>query len=1077
MKNYLFFILLILCYQNVNSQTIYYVRQDLINQEFFLSLYDVQTCESTDVLPIDFSSYDSPFVLDLAITPTGDFYFLVATYDTSQNTIVGPSILFKLDLATNAASIEATLPYLCNSLVCDQNNVLYAAGDGFYSYNIATSIGQNHGPLNFIPSGDLMIIDGEIICATFSPLNRLMKINVNTPNQSTVYAQFVLPSGNTVWGMVAIPASCDSTSVFFASANGINLAGTSLVFEYDLNTQSASFLCTASNQISGFTSPEEFNFYNCSIHLDLDADGSSGAPPTDWQAPQRCTAGSLPVADTDATYYSGFYTDSIRLRLLAPTPDAPLEYLTAMPSGVVSASGQGTGWLTLLTSASVALSTVNADFESVLRSVRWHDDAVPSTPGLRTVQVIAFDSEGYSDTSYAFLPVPILVSAGLDTTFEVCADVLPFPLLTPGSSAGGAWSPLPSGVFSPQTDQAGTFLYTVENGLCPADTAFATVIVQALPVFSLEQDTAVCSNNFPVLIDAPAMVLWQDGSNVTTFNATQPGTYWAEQTNAAGCQFRDSILVSVRPVYSTMESALPCYGQPYTWNGKTLINDTLICSNFIALNGCDSTHCLDLKHFYPTLALDTSICGNQTLQWLGQAYSLSGIYVDTISLNGCFTSTKLMLEITPLDSVAEILTICHGEVFNVGGQTFSTSGQYLVTLPNPGNCDTILKLDLTVRPSEQSSQTISLCPGESFVFNGDSLKTPGIYTAKYDAVSGGCDSTATLTLFLYSAISPMITGDTVFCNGAETTLSVENSAKYQWSSGESTANLNTSTPGVYAVTVTSVDGCTTSTAVTVFELPPLLIEWLAGDPLCHGEGTGFAELTSIIGGVEPLSFQLNGTAPTAAPEFDALPAGNWEILATDAEGCTSTFSFGLSDPPELTVELGPSQILEYGDLYPIPVQVSQTGTFNFVWTPSNWLDCANCPNPVATASEEITYILVLTDADGCEASDNLSLSIKLGQGEVYIPNIISPNDDGANDGLSVYGNPKLVRAVDLFRVYDRWGDLLFESKSVALNNESSGWNGEQRGRPVLPGVYVWYAEIQLNDGTKLQKSGDVTVLR
>ena len=813
--NYLLpFIMLLMVSSQALTQSLYYVRQDFNNGPYFLSLYNTQTCQSTDVSPIDFSDLITPIVLDLAVTPSGDFYFLTATYVQATAQLIEPYCIMKFDATADTTSIAATIPYFCNSLVCDGNGILYAAGEDLYSYNTWTNIGFDHGFLNFTPSGDLTIINGKLYCASYFPPDNLMEVNIETPSQSTVFAHFVLPEFEYVWGIVSIPESCDSTSIFFAAAELIDY-GPSSVYQYNLEDQSLTFYCTAPAQITGFTSPDEFNSYDCTVHLNLDADASSGAPFTDWQAPLLCVSGSLMVADSDATYYSGFYTDSIRFRLLGPAPDAPLEYLSALPSGTISASGQGTGWLSLTSITGTSAATTNADYQAVLRTVRWHDDANPPTPGSRTVQVIAFTAGGYSDTAYAYLPVPPMLSAGKDTAFTVCADAQSFTLLAPGSIPGGLWSPmLAGGVFLPQSDSSGMFAYTVGGGFCPADTAFVTVDVLPLPSFSLGQDTSVCSNHFPFLLTSTAPVVWQNGNNASTFEVTQPGKYWAERVNAAACRFRDSISVLASPVYSTTTFAQPCHGQAYTWNGQNFTRDTVVCTNFVALNGCDSTPCLQLTYFYPSLVLDTSICGNQTLSWQGQDLSSTGIYTDTLLLNGCLTATVLFLEVYPLDTMVEHITICNGESFSAGGQVFSSPGQYFVPLHNLISCDTILRLDLTVRPTAESTQTAFICPGAYYVFDGDSLTIPGDYTAKFNIQTSECDSTVTLTLMLFPAPAPQITGDTVFCNGGGATLSAGTFAAYQWSGGASTASLNTNSAGIYSVTVTSANGCT-ATAVKI----------------------------------------------------------------------------------------------------------------------------------------------------------------------------------------------------------------------------------------------------------------------
>ena len=121
-------------------------------------------------------------------------------------------------------------------------------------------------------------------------------------------------------------------------------------------------------------------------------------------------------------------------------------------------------------------------------------------------------------------------------------------------------------------------------------------------------------------------------------------------------------------------------------------------------------------------------------------------------------------------------------------------------------------------------------------------------------------------------------------------------------------------------------------------------------------------------------------------------------------------------------------------------------------------------------------MLVLTNASGCTATGSLLLRIKKSE-NIYVPNVFSPNGDGENDFLAIYGSESLSQTVNLFQVYDRWGSLLFERRDFGLNDVSSGWDGKCRGKYVLPGVYVWLAELRLSDGSLVKKSGEVTVVR
>jgi len=1072
------FILIIGCLSSTSQlcfgQTFYYVRNEpyLGNPafgEWYLNCFDVNNCQDTTIVHIDTSGIGFPMIVsDLAICPNGNYYVSL------QNTLSG-TMLAEVNPQTGSVIPFDTLPnslfppYIITALVCGEDNVLYGSGGGrFYSYDLLSATSNDYGFITPYPISDLTFRDGVIFATTATVF---LQIILNPPVATVIDSIPEILIGPTCLATELI--SCDSQITYLTVPEKINLPNQ--VFWLNPMTLDTGYLCDMPYRTWGIAT-NEFKKLDCTVRLNLDPDTSSNAPPTDWQSLPLCAPGSLIVADTDATYYSGYHTDSIRIRLLAPAPDSPLEYLTATAFGSVGVSGQGTGWLRLAAASSTAVVVANIDYQSALRSVLWHNDAPQPTPGLRTVEVIAFASGNRTDTSYAYLPVQSLFSAGQDTTFSVCADAAPFSVLSPASTAGGVWSPtLAGGVFSPQSDLPGTYSYTIENGLCPADTAYMSLEILPLPVFSLGQDTNVCINQLPLPLAAAGISLWQDGSSSALFTVIQSGVYWAELTDANGCRFRDSIFVSALPSISTSGAVQSCYGQSYNWNGQNLISDTTVCASFTGLNGCDSTHCLSLTFFYPALTLDTSICSGQVFTWMGNSYATAGDFIDTVLNSGCLTVINLHLNVRPQDTVTQSISICNGENYTIGGQTFSTSGQYYVTVQSVASCDTVLRLDLQVRPPIETVIMANICPGDQYVFGIDTLTIPGNYTASIQTVEG-CDSTLSLSLELLIAPTPQITGDTSICNAASITLSAGFFAAYLWSEGTTTANISVSTAGLYSVMVTAANGCTAIAETDVSEFPPIVAAWIPGNPLCHGDSTGFIELTNITGGIEPILFSLNGGTETNLPIFEALPAGAWEIFVTDAAACTASFLFTLDDPPALAVELGTSPELEVGDTYSIPVQANQSGVFNYAWSPPDGLDCANCPNPVLTAFGELTYILTLSSASGCKTSDSLHIRIKKVE-QAYIPNIFSPDKEGENAWLTVYGNPAILGSVDLFQIFDRWGELIFETQTLGLNDEQSGWDGTLRGRPVLPGVYVWHAEIRLVNGTLLLKSGEVTVIR
>jgi len=126
--------------------------------------------------------------------------------------------------------------------------------------------------------------------------------------------------------------------------------------------------------------------------------------------------------------------------------------------------------------------------------------------------------------------------------------------------------------------------------------------------------------------------------------------------------------------------------------------------------------------------------------------------------------------------------------------------------------------------------------------------------------------------------------------------------------------------------------------------------------------------------------------------------------------------------------------------------------------------------------KDIRYVLTVTDRNGCTATDAMALRVQRIIG-VYVPNALSilPTTD-ENSRLELNFGPAVQR-VTLLQVYDRWGTLLHEVRNALPGDQSQAWDGQYRGDPVLPGVYIWRLEVELVDGVVERYEGDVTVVR
>ena len=988
--------------------------------------YNPVTCKDSLIVVINNGQYGQITTYDVAAGPDGQIYLILVGSLISGGLEI---CLSSLDLQTGNTTCLVDL--LASgfpggpSLVCSADSVLYLAGNGLNSYDLKTGVLTAHGlfPNFYYASGDLIFKNEQLYVTVLG--NELLHINIDDVPSSQIVASYTqIPLSRSVFGIASNVYDCDSSDMYLIT--GVLNPDNSReydVYGLDFNTQQATFLCTGGGYYySGSTTFNEFLASDCSVRLHLDQNNSSGAGNGNFQV-ATCTGGPVFISDTaDVGLYSGFRIDSLQLQLSPMLPDESLAAGFLPPSLLVS--GQNSPHLTFRNPANV----LYPDFLAALRSVYWqYSGAGTPAAGLRTVEVILYARGGRQDTSFALLTLQTAPFAGADTALAVCTASTPFPLsqvLPNDADTAGVWMPaLTDTLFHPLTPGSYTFRYVVTGQECPSDTANVNITVLPLPDFSLGNDAAVCSGD-TLLLTAPQQASWQDGSTANTFAATQPGVFWAEVTDAAGCVFRDSLAVTFLPLQFSDQLVQLCFGQTYTWNGMAFQSDTTVCATYAAVSGCDSTHCLTLDFFYSTLSADTVICEGQPIDWYGNVYASAGIFSDTALLGGCMTALTLHISVVPADTIPVQAAICPDKPYQLANQTFTAPGIYLIRVPTPAGCDSVLLLTL------------------------DQWQVPEL----------------------------TISGDTILCAGSSTTLSAAGFSMYEWSaSNTNSPSIQVTGSGVYALTATDAHGCTTEASIDVLLSPAIDADWKADHPTCAQATDGWIELIGMQGGVPPFLYQIGSGALVSEPFFDSLPAAEYIVRVVDAAGCMADSTITLQDPPPLEVNTGGDVVISGGETHQISTLVNGAqGALTYQWTPQAGLSCQDCPNPAATPSDTTAYMLLATDENGCTASDNILVAV-LQSDFIFIPNTFSPDGDGQNDYFGVFVNPAKVQAVELLRIYDRWGNLIYETTAAPMNELNKGWNGTFRGKAVSPGVYIWQAAIKLKDGTVIRKSGDVTV--
>ncbi len=301
---------------------------------------------------------------------------------------------------------------------------------------------------------------------------------------------------------------------------------------------------------------------------------------------------------------------------------------------------------------------------------------------------------------------------------------------------------------------------------------------------------------------------------------------------------------------------------------------------------------------------------------------------------------------------------------------------------------------------------------------------------------------------------------------------------------ETTANPTNLFAGIYYVTATDAIGCAITDSIEVTEENVLDADLQLQYVSCFGEMDGRIIVTPF-GGQPPYLISFDSAAFASNTTFYNLDFGLYDLTVRDANGCEWTQEqIFIGEPKELRLNLGPDTILPYGttlELAPNVVNLNDPDLANFLWESNNSLmppldSSAQVGEFIVTGQSAVT--LTVVDKNGCTVSDLINIFVRSNK-TVVVPTGFAPGTGGnpLNDLLHVHGSSDLVKAIKIFRIFDRWGELLFEAADFPINDNNTGWNGEFKGQEMPAGVYAWYLEVEFVDGQFEKYKGETTLIR
>ena len=359
----------------------------------------------------------------------------------------------------------------------------------------------------------------------------------------------------------------------------------------------------------------------------------------------------------------------------------------------------------------------------------------------------------------------------------------------------------------------------------------------------------------------------------------------------------------------------------------------------------------------------------------------------------------------------------------------------------------------------------------------------GLYTVTLvSRTPFGCADTATKTIRV--SVAPLVNAgpDIRLCRGQSTVLNALGATTYQWSPTNGLSCSNCPAPAAaptstttYVVTGRNTVGCAATDTVVVEVVQPFTITYSRSDSICIGQSL---QLTANGASRYQWTPATGLNSPTIAnPLASPTISTTYRLVGYDNFNCFTDTGFvtvGVGQIP--TVNLGNGAQVVAGTQIPFNPVITNGPITRYTWAPTANLSCTNCPNPVATILNNITYTLTATNAYGCSGTDTIGYRVFCSKPEqLYIPNAFSPDGDGVNDVFMVRG--KGLSRIKYFRVFNRFGQVVLKRSNFEANDPAYGWDGRINGVPATPDVYVYMVDVICSAGATYFEKGNVTLVR
>ncbi|MBK7148448.1 MAG: gliding motility-associated C-terminal domain-containing protein [Bacteroidetes bacterium] len=649
---------------------------------------------------------------------------------------------------------------------------------------------------------------------------------------------------------------------------------------------------------------------------------------------------------------------------------------------------------------------------------------------------------------------------------------------------------------------AGSYTVSVTDAASCQATASVVVGTPAAIQIAETHTNADCNGNSTGAINVTLSggnggftYVWSNGATTEDINTLSAATYSVTVTDLNACTAQRSISITEPVLMSLSEvhTDFACATQQGAVN-LTVTGGTAPYS-FVWSNSANTEDVANLSAGnYDVVVTDINGC-NQTLSATIQAIPALSTTISHTNLT-CFGATGASIDLSvsggslPYNyvwsnsaSTEDISGLSAGtyDVIVTDAMNCVTSNSATITQPASISVNSV-KSDISCFGGNNGSIQINVTGGTSpynyqWSNNASTQNLNSLAAGSFSVVvtdANNCTQSASVSIVEPAVLSASSSVLAVGCSGVNdgaidvTVNGGVSPYTFTWNNNRNTEDIANIAAGNYSVTITDANGCITQNDNVVGLPPPIVLSSSVSNTPCVQVQKGSVDLI-VTGGTPGYTFDWSNGETTE--DIADLATGSYAVTVTDTRNCTAQTSFNVGFDYALSVQTNSDVTIDLGTSANLTAVTNVNHNNSYQWSPAFNVSCSSCANTDATPIANTLYTVNVTDENGCSASSETNVTVN-SITDIFIPNAFSPNNDGNNDFLQLYGDVNTIQYID-FKVFNRWGEMVFSS-----SNHQFQWDGTYKGELVDRGAYIYTMNVVFINGySRDDYKGSVTILR